>query len=85
MNMNQQDKAFLTAQFASVNKNIDGVKAQLEEKVTKTMKEVEKNRRVIITNQETLGEHGTDLKELQNKVKRLESGQQDQRRRGSKR
>merc|ERR1719508_177550 len=41
----------------------------------KTMTKVEKNSGVIILNQKTLRGHGTEMEDLQNRVRQLESGQ----------
>ena len=47
----------------------------LEEQVNKTMTKVEKNSGVIILNQKTLRGHSTEMEDLQNRVRQLESGQ----------
>ena len=57
----------------------------LEEQVNKTMTKVGKNSGVIIFNQKTLRGHSTEMEDLQNRVRQLESGQQDLRRRVSRR
>ena len=41
----------------------------------KTMTKVEKNSGVIILNQKTLRGHSTEMEDLQNRVRQLESGQ----------